>query len=286
MKYIYLVFFVLSFTEIQAQNIESYKIYTKEGKESSFQQMLETCGDAEVVLFGELHNISIVHWLQLKTTEALYALKNGQISLGAEMLETDNQLLLDEYLQGHIQTRHFEKEARLWNNYKTDYKPLVEFAKSNKLPFIATNIPRRYASKVFAEGLPSLDSLSKTAQGYIAPRPVQVDLELPGYKALLNMAADGHGGVNFPHAQAIKDATMGHFIVQNLQKERLFLHFNGSYHSDNFEGIGWYLNHYRPNTKTKTISTVLQRDINTLLEAHIGKADFIICVPEDMTTTY
>lgn len=276
----------MSFSSIVAQDIAVYKIYDKEGKEIDFRTMLDACAPAEVLLFGELHNVSIAHWLQLKTTQALYELKKGQISLGAEMFEADNQLLLDEYLSAAIQTRHFEKEARLWDNYKTDYKPLVEFAKTKNIPFIATNIPRRYAAKVFAEGLPSLDSLSLSAKSYIAPLPITVDLELPSYKALLQMAAEGHGSVNFPHAQAVKDATMAYFLTKNLKPKSLFIHYNGAYHSDKFEGISWYIQQYKPSTAIKVISTVLQKDISLLEESNIGIADFIICIPEDITKTY
>jgi len=38
--------------------------------------------------------------------------------------------------------------------------------------------------------------------------------------------------------------------------------------------------------KIVTISTVSQKNIHQLDKEHIGKADFIICVDEDMTNTY
>jgi hypothetical protein len=38
--------------------------------------------------------------------------------------------------------------------------------------------------------------------------------------------------------------------------------------------------------KRATISTVLQADLKKLLVENKGKADFIICIDEDMTTTY
>ena len=42
-------------------------------------------------------------------------------------------------------------------NYKTDYKPIIEFAKENGINFIATNIPRRYAAMVSGGGLRALE---------------------------------------------------------------------------------------------------------------------------------
>jgi len=44
--------------------------------------------------------------------------------LGAEMFESDNQLIMDEYMTGKIKNlKNFEDEAKLWPNYQTDYKP-------------------------------------------------------------------------------------------------------------------------------------------------------------------
>jgi len=106
--------------------------------------MLKEAADADIVLFGELHDNPISHWLQLELTKDLYDLKKDKLVLGAEMFESDNQVILDEYLSGKILQSSFESEARLWSNYKTDYKPLVEFARINKLKFVASNIPRRY----------------------------------------------------------------------------------------------------------------------------------------------
>ena len=99
-------------------------------------------------------------------------LNNGDITLGAEMFEADNQLILNEYLSGHISEKSFKKEARLWPNYSTDYAPLVDFAKDSNLIFVATNIPRRYASVVYKRGFQGLDELDAQAKLYIAPLPV------------------------------------------------------------------------------------------------------------------
>jgi uncharacterized iron-regulated protein len=77
------------------------------------------------------------------------------------MFEADNQVVLDEYLKGIITGKQFETEAKMWQNYATDYKPMVDFAQKNKIPFVATNIPRRYASLVSKGGLEALNQLSE-----------------------------------------------------------------------------------------------------------------------------
>lgn len=272
-----------------SQTLDAYRIFSKNGETINFGQMFEELSKHQVILFGELHNDPISHWLQLELTIKLYGKYGEKLILGAEMFETDNQLILDEYLSGLISQGRFEAESRLWNNYKTDYKPLVEFAKEKNLRFVGSNIPRRYAAMVSSGGFEALEKLSEEAKRFISPLPVDYDPELPGYKAMLSMMGmpgKGPSSDNFPKAQAIKDATMAWNININLKPENILLHFHGTYHSNNYEGIVWYLNRYRPNTKIATIATVLQDEVETLSEESLGLADFIIVVPKKMTRTY
>ena len=96
-----------------------------------------------------------------------------------------------------------------------------------------------------------------------------------------------HVSKNLPKAQAIKDATMAHFILENLEEGNIFLHLNGAYHSNNDEGINWYLRYYSESPlEIMTISTVEQESAESLQGENHGLADFIIVVPSTMTKTY
>lgn len=268
-----------------AKGIDAYKLFTSEGKETEFDKMVDAVlDDKNYIFFGEYHNNPISHWLQFELTRAVYSQKKTSLVLGAEMFEADNQYIIDEYLNGHISEKSFMDEVRLWPNYNTDYKPLMEFAKANKIPFIATNIPRRYASMVFKKGLSSLNELSDLAKSYIVPlETFKFDTTVNCYKELLN---SDHGGVNMATAQAIKDATMAYFIKKNSKTNGVFIHYNGAYHSDNHEGILHYLSQSVPKEKMITITTVTQENVEKLSDENKGLADFIICVPETMTTTH
>ncbi len=270
-------------TSVLAQDKPAYILYNAKGKKISFGNMIDKISGNDIVFFGELHNNAIAHWLQLELVKD--AKKKRALVLGAEMFEQDNQEALDQYLHGKINQKGFDTLARLWKNYPTDYAPLVNFAKENKIVFAADNIPRRYASLVAKGGFKALDSLSSKEKSWMAPLPIAYDAELPGYKKMLAMM-EGHGGDNLPRAQAIKDATMAYFILKYYQEGSLFIHFNGSYHSENHEGILWYLQKSKPELKIATITTVSQKDIKKLLAENKGKADYIICVDEDMTNTY
>lgn len=265
------------------QSGEPYQIYTKEGKKVSYEKMVKSLSKSDVVLFGEFHNNSLGHWLQLQVTQSLGAKK--ELVLGAEMFEADNQEGLTGYVKGEINEEQFGKDVRLWNNYKTDYKPLVEYAKSNKLDFIATNVPRRYASLLFKKGTAALDTLSIEEKAWIAPLPFPYDGNLPGYQSMMTMFED-HKDENLPKAQAIKDATMGHFIVQNFKSSKLFLHFNGSYHSNNFEGIVWYVNKYNPSLKVSTITMVESDNVANFENDNLGLANFIIVIDANILKSF
>ena len=200
------VLFLLSFvTAGLAQDKPAYVLFNSKGKKLSYKKMIRVLKEKDIVLVGEFHNNAISHWMELEITKDLK--ESRELVLGAEMFEADNQEPLDKYLAGQLSAKGLDSNARLWKNYPTDYAPLVNFAKENKNPFAATNVPRRYASLVAKGGFEKLDSLPSLEKNWIAPLPVDYDPELPGYKKMIEMMG-GHAGPNLPKAQAIKDATM------------------------------------------------------------------------------
>jgi uncharacterized iron-regulated protein len=291
---------LLSFSFRSGPDRPAYRLYDAKLKSTTYAKLLRQAADADVVLFGELHNNPICHWLELQLTRDLAALKGGNLVLGAEMFETDNQTALSDYVQGRTTSSELAKQARLWPNFDTDYKPLVDLARNQKIPFVATNVPRRYASLVSRQGLAALDTLPDAAKRQMAPLPLTVDLTLPGYQAMLEMMGSAHGtdskqsnphgsgdaAANFARAQAIKDATMAHFILQNLKPGQTAMHFNGDYHSKNFEGISWYLHKGRPDLKIMTLSSVELADPDKPAAESRNLGDFVLAIPADMTKTY
>ncbi len=272
------------FTNIYAQE-RAFQIYNADGNRVSYRMMSYSAGKADIVLFGENHNDPISHWLQLELTKSLFEEHGENLMLGAEMIESDNQVVLDEYLLGFIREKDFEKEAKIWPNHKTDYRPLISFAKENNLHFVATNIPRRFASMVYRFGIDTLEYLPKTSKQFIAPLPIDYDTSLHCYKEI-SVMAEGHGGENLPKSQAIKDATMAYFIHKNIKENTKFLHYNGSYHSRFHESIMWYLLQLNPALDILTIEVVEQADITEFDEELLGNADYFIVVDEDMCKTH
>jgi uncharacterized iron-regulated protein len=267
----------------------AYQLYNAKGKNEKYSKLIKDAQNADIILFGEQHNNPISHWLQLELSKDLHSIFGENLVLGAEMFEADNALLLQEYVSGAIRTRNFEAEAKLWPNYKTDIKPLIEFARENKLNFIATNVPRRYAAAVNFGGFEALEELSDEARSLIAPLPIAFDPELSQYIKMAEMMGGqmgDHANSNIVKAQALKDATMAHFILNNFEPGKVFLHFHGSFHSDFYEGIMWYLLQQNPDLKILTIATIEADSVDEFPEDQQGIADYVIVTPGSMTKTH
>lgn len=288
-KILWIVMLMMSMTTYAQKTPEIYRIFDAQGKEVSYEKMIKTVSATDVVFFGEIHNCVISHWMELKVLEALTE-NNKKLKVGMEMLEADNQIIIDEYTSSLISSDRFEEECRLWPNHSTDYEPLVYYAKSHHLPLIATNVPRRYASIVKEKGLAFLDSLSAEAKRYLPKLPIKYVENKNAQEGFALMGLLGKAKETKPQlmaqAQAIKDATMGWFIAQNLKKGEQMIHFNGTYHSDARNGIIPYLLEYRPKTTISTIRAVRQEEINKIEKDYLGLADFYICITEDMNVSY
>jgi len=274
---------------INAQDVGLFKIFENGGNETDYIKMLGTALQADVVLFGEIHNNQISHWFEINMLKDIHKNKKENLIVGAEMFETDDQIKIDEYFSDMYSELVFEQECKLWTNYKQDYKPLVTYSKQNKLKFVATNIPRRYANMVMHSDFAVLDKLPKGIKKFIAPLPIKYNPNLPCYKTIIEQPSQmGHNAdpQKIAKAQALKDATMAYFIFTNWKKGKLFLHFNGSYHSDNYCGIYNFLKILKSDIKIVTITTIEQEDVSSPMPENAQLADFIIVVNSKFYKSY
>ena len=170
-----LLVLALSALAASAQPNPAYSIFTGDGKPTDYGKMVKALSDADIIFIGETHNCPIAHWMEYEIASDLIKRSPKGLTLGAEMFETDNQLLVDEYTKGLIPSDKFEAEAKLWDNYWTDYASLLYLAREHGLKFVATNVPRRYASYVKDNGLEALQSLSDEAKSLMAPLPILFD---------------------------------------------------------------------------------------------------------------
>jgi uncharacterized iron-regulated protein len=191
------------------------------------------------LVFGEQHDDSTGHLLEQKIFEALYE-KDKNIVLSMEMFHRDVQYIVDEYLADIISEKNFIKEARAWDAYKTDYRPMIEFAKQKGLKVVAANAPSRYTNLVTRKGLQALNALSKEVKkNFIAPLPIDTLTGTYYNNFLETMGGHAVPGMYLYQSQNFWDATMSWSIAQALKqnKNAVVYMLNGRFHSDYHLGL-------------------------------------------------
>ncbi len=259
------------------------KIYSiSRKKEISLERLIKDLRKSDVVFFGEEHDDSIAHALQLKILEGLHKLQKEKLSLSMEMFQSDVQLVLDEYTAGLITEKNLQADARPWKNY-ADYRPLVEYARENRLYVLAANAPSRYTNRVSRGGLGSLDILPDEAKALLAPLPVDTLTGRYHEKFGVLMRGQGHASgippLKLYQSQNLWDATMAWRIARLSAKRPggLILHLNGRFHSDERLGTYAHLKKYAPELNLRNISVFPHESFdNPDWTAWEHLADFIV----------
>lgn len=234
------------------------------GKNLTAAQLASKLQKYDVVFFGEYHDQSEIHQYELELLKAMYKAKGEKLALSMEMFEADNQSKLNNFLADTLSKENFLAASRPWPNYRTDYAPLVNFAKEKKMPVIAANVPRFLAAHV-AKNNASTEGVEAQYQQWLpkhtyAPEGAYKD---KFYAQMSSPAAP----MKMPQrlaavyaAQCLKDDKMAESIAafadahQNMQ----ILHINGCFHSDAHLGTAQKLEALRPELKVAVI-TPLER---------------------------
>jgi len=292
MKFIILLSFLIITYSVTAQDSMSihYKIYDTRTKQNiSIDKMVTDMATADVLFYGEEHNDSAGHYLENKIFRALHAAYGSNVTLSMEMFETDNQLVLNEYLAGKIDESRFSKDVRLWSNYK-DYRPMIEYAKQNQIAVIAANPPRRYVSMVSRRGMTSLDSLSKEAKKFLPPLPY--DTLTGRYREKFFEVMKGSPGGENPrvyHSQSLWDAGMSYSIYHFLKKNkgRKIFHCVGGFHTEEKLGTAAQLQMRNKKLKILNIASFSDKSFaNPEWEKESYHGDYIIITNPDLKKTF
>ena len=257
-----------------------------------FAALIKRLTDVDVVFFGENHDDPETHRVELALLDAIS--RTGRpVILSLEMFERDAQPLLNEYLAGRIRESDFLAKSRPWDRYITDYRPMVELAKAEGWPVIASNIPRPLASAVGRKALAALDTLTPLERTWAAR-----DIKCPedAYRARFMETMRGHGSGDaapqpgdtlptavanrFYLAQCVKDETMAESIVESRNgrpPDAIVVHYDGAFHSDYRQGTVDRVKRRAPALRLAVITAVPVLDPSTAtLADNAGRADFII----------
>ncbi|MDQ8003204.1 MAG: ChaN family lipoprotein [Pedobacter sp.] len=280
MKRLTLLAFVLLPFLVKSQDIsQHFKAYDiKKQKTISLDDIVADMANADVLFFGEEHNDSIGHYLEVSLFKKLATAYNNKVGLTLEMFHTDVQPVINEYLAGIITEKNFTKEARAWNNYK-DYKPMIEFAKTEGIAVIGGNAAARYSNSVTKNGLEVLAKLPTTSKQFLPPNTIDT---LTGryYDKFIGLLG-GHsmGDMKVYQTQNFWDATMAWSIAKFAKenKGKKIFQVNGRFHSDEKLGTYAQLKKIAPKLKTLNIAAFAAEDFaNPDWEKHKDLGDYVI----------
>lgn len=257
-----------------------------DGKALTEQNVVQQSKGKQAIFFGEFHDNAILHQTELSILKKLYAMYGSRLVLSLEMLEADEQPAVDEYLAGKLTEGEYLRKARQWPNYKTDYRPLVEFAKDKKVKVLAANVPRPLASVLAKTG--SLATVRETDRPYL-PRTTTAPEGAYKEKFLATMAANGKAmpvppamAGRFFQAQCLKDDKMAETISDYLKEhpEAVIYHVNGCFHSDSRLGTVERLQARLPEAKLLVLSPFKGTVEDWQQQGRPVHGDIVVCTGE------
>lgn len=254
----------------------------------TLEQVADKLAGFDVVFFGEYHGHPGNHLAQMRLFQALHA-RNPDSTLSLEQFERDTQTIVDQYLAGEIGEKSLQEEARGWDNYEQSYRPLVEYAKSQGLPVIASNAPKKIVICVGKKGPEILDELPQPDRSWVA-ESLHLDegAYLDKYMSFI-MGAASHGpamadedgasdeddaaGHAIPEAmrkmvmrsfaaQVTRDDTMAESIAMHLRDNpgRKVVHLDGNFHSASHLGTVERLQRRMPELAIAVINPIAVDD--------------------------
>jgi len=238
-----------------------------------------TSSSASVILVGENHDDHLAHAFELKILEAVNSSeKNCGLSL--EFYDRESQTVLNEYLSDLIPLETFLSDSRPPANHEV-YQPLIDYCKSEHLPVVASNCPRRYTRMVSKGGRDCLNVLSNTsACRLLPPLPYAGASEKYTQKFIDIMKSMGNNNPSVPttmlDAQSLWDATMADSLHKYLEKSKRIVHVTGYFHIQYRLGLVEHLMLSRPELEMLTIVILPVEDPQTFSEEHLNIADLVI----------
>ena len=242
----------------------------KSGKDLNAAQLAQRLQKYDIVFFGEFHDQGEIHQSEIDLLQAMHKLKGAKLALSMEMFEADNQVKLDKFLAGALSEEDFLATARPWPNYRTDYAPLVNFAKEQNMPVVAANVPRFLAAHV-AKNNASTAGVEARYQQWLPKHTYALEgaykdkfyAQMNSPEAPMKMPPARLAAVYA--AQCLKDDKMAESIAafSDAHQKMQVLHINGCFHSDGHLGTAQKLEALRPKLKVAVITPLERKQKST-----------------------
>jgi len=202
----------------------------------SFSQMITDTEAADVILVAETHDNKKHHEMQLDVIRSLRA-KKIPLAIGLEMFQADNQKQLDDWIEGRMTEQNFKTVYdRNWSYDWSLYRDIFIFARDNRIPMIALNIPKELVFKVARQGFAALTPEERKN----LPSGVTCDLNGPQteflkktFQEVFKHEASGKVFTYFCEAQAVRNSGMAMIIAndQKMHPGRKLVALAGTWHA-------------------------------------------------------
>ncbi|KZN62974.1 ChaN family lipoprotein [Pseudoalteromonas luteoviolacea] len=252
-----------SVTNSQIATMQDYHLYEAANQSvTSLNKLRSDLAESDVIFIGEYHSHSASHRLQVQLLSSLYQ-QNRNLVLSMEQFSRDKQNILNQYLRNEIGEQTLIKEGDAWDNYTSDYRPLVEFAKEHRLPVVGANTPISIVRCVARKGPEFIQSLDSEKLNWVATDITTSSVE---YQSKFAKAMSHHKGSsnlnksitksNSFYAQLARDNTMADSIYKATLRapNSQIIHFNGAFHSNYHLGTVDALKRIAPELKITVIS--------------------------------
>jgi uncharacterized iron-regulated protein len=200
-----------------------------------------------------------------------------------EMLERDEQVLVDDYLDGIIDQPTFVRLtfSANWggeNTWDDWFQPIIDAAKEHGAPVIAANAPRRYVRLARLQGYGALDALPRERRAlFDRPRRLPRDQYFERFSRVMSHLEDNPAALDaIFRSQMVWDATMAQSILRaRPTRHAKVIHLVGRFHSDFEGGLVQQIRKHRPRARVLVIS-MHPDDADALRESDQGRADIVI----------
>lgn len=223
---IFLLFFTVEISlansshEVKDMNLKRPVLGIEVSKALRLEDIIDRLHDKRIIYVGEQHDRYEHHLTQLEVIKALRE-KGYDVAIGMEMFIHKNQNALDDYINGKIDEREFLRQSQYFKTWGFDYmlyRDILNFARDNRIPVIALNIPREIVNKVGRSGIESLSEDEKKEL------PLEMDMTDEEYKKRLKETFEKHEGSEerdfekFYQSQIIWDEIMAQRIDEYMKE--------------------------------------------------------------------
>jgi uncharacterized iron-regulated protein len=188
-------------------------------KPLAIESVITQLATKRVVFVGETHSRYDHHLNQLEVIRQLHQL-DGNLVIGVEYFQQQLQPKVDDYIAGRTTEDEFLRAVDYYRTWGYDYRlyaPIFRFAREQKIPIRALNIPSSLASATAKVGIKGLSEEQRAA----LPRDIGPADE--AYRGRLRAAFEGHhtaGPADFDHfveAQLAWDESMANNAADYLK---------------------------------------------------------------------